>query len=383
MKLTLPNTHTRAKLTHQSGKSSAVFVLVIAIAIGIGILVQQSVNAPVKMPVFEKLIIMPNPKPLGTVSLVDHDGAAFTEKNLADKWTIMFFAFTNCPDICPNTLFTLKQVKQDLVAADAWSPFQLAMVSVDPARDTPERLKQYVPFFDPEFIGLTGELDYITKFAKNLGVLFFKKEVLADGNYDVDHSAGLILVNPKGQFAGFLGVPHERKSLSADLTKLGKHIIKTQEPTNTRSAVEIDEPGTAITAVEPVPMKNSIEKDIDIVDAWIRPAPPSAVSMAGYLTIKNNRDTAITINDLESPLFNMTMVHETIVEDGVASMNHLDNLTIEAGGSATFAPMGIHMMMMGPKEPLAVGRKVPVTLILRNDEAIDIEIEVRNNPNEQ
>ncbi len=369
-----------ALFKHQTGKSPLLIIVIAAIAIVIGVISQQSFNTPAKMPKFEKLLIMPTPKSLGEVSLIDHNGAPFTQQNLKDNWTILFFAFTNCPDICPNTLLTLKQVKQDLVTANAWSPFQLAMVSVDPERDTPERLKQYVPFFDPDFIGLTGELDYITKFAKNLGVLFFKKEVLADGNYDVDHSAGLILVNPEGEFAGFMGVPHDRETLSADLSKLGKHILSTQKNST------LDQPEKTVNDFTSEPESAKLEhdgnskQDIEFINAWIRPAPPSAVSLAGYLTIRNNRKTPLNITGVESTLFNMSMIHETVIEDGVASMNHLDGLKVAPGESVTLAPMGIHMMLMGPKEPLPIGSKVPVTLKLDAGESVELTIEVRNDP---
>ena len=96
------------------------------------------------------------------------------------------------------------------------------MVSVDPERDTQERLKNYVPYFDSEFIGLRGDLDTTTKFAKQMGILFIHQEP-ENEFYQVDHSASIILVNPAGEMAGVITAPHKANEITNDLIALADH----------------------------------------------------------------------------------------------------------------------------------------------------------------
>ncbi len=374
-------------LIHQKGKTNTLFIAVAAIAIVIGIIVQIKPKPATQTLSFEQLILLPNPKQLGEVNFTSHTGAQFTEQNLKGKWTVLFFAFTHCPDICPNTLQTLKQVKQELVANDTWKAFQLAMISVDPERDTPQRLKQYVPYFDPEFIGLTAGVDYTAEFAKNLGILFHRQPPLEDGNYDVDHSAGLILINPEGNYAGYLGAPHKKDVLVKDLSKLGFNALASNsiKVVNTTTSTPITDSTTTTetaTGVESNAYQQTKSAALEVKNAWIRPAPPSAVSMAGYFQLTNTSQDTVSIDSVDSPLFDTTMIHETVIEDGIASMQHMDNLSIEPQQTVTLAPMGIHLMLMRPEQTPSVGTKVPVALTLNNGEVINLNIEVRDAPNQ-
>ena len=136
--------------------------------------------------------------------LTDHSGKPFSLDNLRDRWTLMFFGFTYCPDICPTTMATIN----DLMAAldsDIRDNTQVVLVSVDPARDTVEKLSQYVPYFNPDFIGVTGEFLQIKRLATQLNIAF-NKVTLGD-SYTVDHSANVVLINPKGHYHGFFKSP--------------------------------------------------------------------------------------------------------------------------------------------------------------------------------
>ena len=147
----------------QTGKTHFLFILIAIVAIGSGLLVQLSKSPPTALPEFKKAILLPTTKSLGEVNFTDHNGLAFTHERLLDKWSILFFAFTNCPDICPTTMQTLSQVKTIVSTANAWDNYQVIMITVDPERDNTERLKNYVPYFDPEFIGLTASEAYTTE----------------------------------------------------------------------------------------------------------------------------------------------------------------------------------------------------------------------------
>lgn len=159
-------------------------------------------------------------KPMQKFSLLDHNGNEFTKASLADKHSILFFGFINCPDICPGTLQFLKTVKKKLVDANAWDKFQVVFVSVDPARDTVDNMAQYVPYFDAEFIGLTGSVESIAAFSKSLAMPYALGEKDENGHYNVDHSASLLLTNAQGNVKAIITQPHTLDDLTSDLLSI-------------------------------------------------------------------------------------------------------------------------------------------------------------------
>lgn len=155
------------------------------------------------------------PREISEMSLVDHTGARVTNDSLKGKWSLLFFGFTFCPDICPTTLSVLNDAVQDLE-----NPPQVIMVSVDPQRDTPSILAAYVPRFNPAFRGFTGKLADIRNFATNLNVAFRKVPGLEIGTYSVNHSANIVVVNPHGQYTGFIKAPHTADLIQGILSHL-------------------------------------------------------------------------------------------------------------------------------------------------------------------
>ena len=151
------------------------------------------------------LFLFETPRDLGAFSLIDHRGQAFTRENLKGTWTLVFWGFTHCPDVCPTTMAFLADVVSQLEQTEA-EDTQVVMVSVDPARDTQPVLAQYVPYFHPDFVGVTGEFTEILQLAHRFSAPF-RKVTEADGSYQVDHSANVALVNPRGDFHGFFRAP--------------------------------------------------------------------------------------------------------------------------------------------------------------------------------
>ncbi|MGD2007153.1 MAG: SCO family protein [Cellvibrionales bacterium] len=145
------------------------------------------------------------PRDFGDFQLVDHRGDPFTPNALEGRWTLLFFGFTHCPDICPTTMSFLARLVEQLDGTEAANT-QVVLVTVDPARDTPETLADYVPYFDPDFLGVTGEFIEILGFARSLNAPF-RKVTADDGSYQVDHSANVMLINPRGHFHGFFKAP--------------------------------------------------------------------------------------------------------------------------------------------------------------------------------
>ena len=136
------------------------------------------------------LFLFDTPRALGDFSLVDHNDKPFTYTALVGQWTLLFFGFTHCPDICPTTMAELAELKAQLADTEAREA-RVAMVSVDPARDTPERLAEYVPYFHQDFLGVTGEFADILSFAQRLNAPF-RKVSEPEGAYQMEHSLSLI-----------------------------------------------------------------------------------------------------------------------------------------------------------------------------------------------
>ena len=150
--------------------------------------------------------------------LVKHDGQPFTNDDLKGHWTLVFFGYTRCPDICPMTMNVLAEAKKK---ATAEFP-QVVFVSVDPQRDTVEMLGDYVRYFDPEFTGVTGEENMIQALTLQTSVLYMKVPGSSgkEDDYLVDHSSSIILINPKGQLAAFLAAPHTPTSIIDSVEKI-------------------------------------------------------------------------------------------------------------------------------------------------------------------
>jgi protein SCO1 len=153
-------------------------------------------------------------------SLIDDQGRAFGPKNLRGHWTVLFFGYTNCPDYCPATLTTLAAMQKQLRAAHAPVLPQVVFVSVDAKRDTPAQLAKYVPYFDSEFIGLTAaDQPAIEAFARNWGVAVLVRSA-TDGNYTVDHSGQLFVMDPAGKVAAILTGPFTVSALLGDFQRI-------------------------------------------------------------------------------------------------------------------------------------------------------------------
>ena len=154
----------------------------------------------------------PQAHAVGAFELEDLSGHPFTQQDLAGTPTLVFFGFTHCPDVCPTTLVKLAQIRQQAALAQ----LRVLFVTVDPQRDTPQALSQYVHAFDPHFEGLTGEPAAIGALAKHFGVAVNRVE-LPGGDYTMDHSAVVFLLNAEAQVVAIFTPPFEVKSFVADL----------------------------------------------------------------------------------------------------------------------------------------------------------------------
>lgn len=152
------------------------------------------------------------------LSMVDQDGRPRTLADYAGKVLVVFFGYTQCPDVCPTSLAELAQVMQAL-GPDA-SRVQVIMITVDPERDTPEVLKQYVQTFNPSFVGLTGTPEQVKQAATSFKV-YYAKVPAKDGNgYSMDHSAAFYLMDKQGEARVLAGNGSDVDSLAHDIRAL-------------------------------------------------------------------------------------------------------------------------------------------------------------------
>lgn len=146
-------------------------------------------------------VVLPKPRPIAPFELVDHRGQPFDVTRFKGRWTFMFFGYTHCPDICPVAMKQLGDVFAMLSAYPAiQKDSQGVFVSLDPKRDTQAVLKDYVPFFNENFIGVTGATAAINAFTKGLGVVFNVSPPDNDGSYQLSHTSAFYLINPEGHF---------------------------------------------------------------------------------------------------------------------------------------------------------------------------------------
>jgi protein SCO1/2 len=170
------------------------FGLIAIAAIVIGMFSYRTLT---KLPLPEHALYYQQSREIKPFKLTDHNGQPFTKERFKDKWSLVFFGYTSCPDVCPTTLQNLGFIYDELKAITDKS--QVLLVSVDPQRDSQEKLSQYIAYFNSEFVALRAGHEVLFPFARNMGLMY---AINGEGDdYLVDHSASLVLVNPVGKIA--------------------------------------------------------------------------------------------------------------------------------------------------------------------------------------
>ena len=153
----------------------------------------------------------------GPYTLTDQNGKPRSDRDFRGRWMLLYFGYTYCPDVCPTTLAKVASALQKLgPAAEKIAP---VFITIDPARDTPSVLKTYLAQFDPRFVGLTGTEAQIAKVAHSYRV-YFAKHPLDGGNYAMDHSSVIYLIDPNGNFVKAYDDEASPAALAADLKKV-------------------------------------------------------------------------------------------------------------------------------------------------------------------
>lgn len=185
-------------------------------------------------------VILPSPKTLQSFELQDHHRKPFDLERFKGRWTFLFFGYTHCPDVCPTAMGILAEFFDRLKkeAPDALKNTHLAFVSVDPERDTPEHLRQYVSYFNPEFLGITGKTQELKKFSKQLGVIYFKGAEFKDPERPqakppaepseedkmVSHTSAFFLIDPLGRLIAIFPEYNNTDMIFSEYTRIRKFV---------------------------------------------------------------------------------------------------------------------------------------------------------------
>lgn len=190
---------------------------VVAIAAGLAVGVRSfRPEAPTEIAGF----VYPEPKAIAPFKLTQHDGSPFDAQALEGHWSFVYFGYTYCPDVCPTTLADLSRVQQALEAQGLDADNRYFFVSVDPKRDTPKRLGEYVVHFNKKFVGVTGETDALKQFTQPLGVGYAFPEGTSGDNYPVDHASLILLFGPDANLHAVFTSPHRPDAIVDGFRKI-------------------------------------------------------------------------------------------------------------------------------------------------------------------
>src|SRR5229473_4313036 len=161
------------------------------------------------------MTLCPAPKPLAAFAFKDHEDRVFDLSRLRGKWSFLFFGYTHCPDICPTTLAILARAHENIVKSTVGAKdVQFVFISVDPNRDTAGKLGQYVSFFDPTFLGVTGDNAQLGNLAGQLGAAYEVAVTPGMNDYPVYHTAAVFLVDPRARYSAVFAPPLDAEGIS-------------------------------------------------------------------------------------------------------------------------------------------------------------------------
>lgn len=198
-----------------------ILAVIAIISLGLGFLVSSIVSETKPLDLESALWFGKQAKALPEFSLYDHDNRPLNNDRLSGKWSLIFFGFTHCPDVCPTSLQTLAEMMKAIDDKVMRETIQVIFVSVDPDRDSPAILKSYVGYFDAGFIGATARIPDLEVLTNVLGIAHERDKTSENQqDYSVSHSGAIVLINPAGEYAGLFRAPHNSRTMASDLSKI-------------------------------------------------------------------------------------------------------------------------------------------------------------------
>lgn len=195
------------------------WIVIAAVAVAVGLVLGERFFATPAPPKLENAVLYKAPRAIPAFELEQASGKPLTLDDWRGHWNVVFFGYTHCPDVCPTTLATFKQANLGLAKRELAGRVRFDFISVDPQRDTPDHLANYVAQFDPDFVAATGSDEQLTVLTRSLG-MFYARTTNANGNIEVDHSSSALIVDPRGRLIGMFRPPFKAAEIVADMTTL-------------------------------------------------------------------------------------------------------------------------------------------------------------------
>jgi protein SCO1/2 len=196
-----------------------VLVLIAAFASGLGLWLGSRQFTPETPPPLIAALLYPEPREVPDFQLTQTQGKPYGKDDWRGHWTILFFGYTTCPDVCPTTLAVFKHVWSELTQLHLDQQLRIDFISIDPQRDTPEQLAGYVAYFSPDFRAATGSDDDLNRLTRALG-LVYSRTIGSNGEVQIDHSASAAIINPQAELIGLFRPPLTAEPILADLKTL-------------------------------------------------------------------------------------------------------------------------------------------------------------------
>lgn len=201
-------------------------ILAVAALAALVLEVARPQQPPRPIPAVLNAVLLPEPRPLSDFSLTDMNGKPFDLSRLQGKWSFLFFGYTHCPDICPTTLATLKGTARKLQQPpEVYRDTQFLFISVDPKRDSPAHLREYVGYFHPDFLAATGDKAHIDALARQVGAIYMFDGDTSGDDYIVNHSATIVLIDPEGRWVGRFNPPHSATKIADDFRAVRNYFL--------------------------------------------------------------------------------------------------------------------------------------------------------------
>ena len=196
-------------------KRNVIFILLILFSItGLFTYFQSLPSLLEKKPSLITGKILVRPMEIDNFELIDQNNEAFNKKSLEGGWTVLFFGYTNCPDVCPTTIYKLAEIKNGIKEDLPSANFNTVLVTLDPDRDSPERLDEYIGYFDETMLGVTGTYENIQSFTSSLSV--FYQRINKEEGYDFNHTASIFVFDKDGSLFATMSPANTVGELESD-----------------------------------------------------------------------------------------------------------------------------------------------------------------------
>jgi protein SCO1/2 len=314
-----------------------------------------------ELPIYEKLG--------GDFTLMGHHGAKVNLHDFQGKIVLIFFGFTHCPDVCPLTLNHLELLMKKL--GDDAKEAQTLFISIDPERDNPKRLKEYLAYFHPTFLGLTGTNIEIFKVAKKYGAAYFRQEGKSAAGYLFKHNSSVFLIDKESRLRGSYKTNDQLDQLITDVQRLISSKFSSSKPDKEKVHSIIKEE------------RSGIKSGIRIEKAWIRAVPPNSKNSAAYMVLHNQSSKEDRLIGIKTSIAEIAEMHTVVREGELISMEQVENISLPANSSVKIAPGGFHIMLINLKKPAKAGEKVGLTLKFQHAGEMKLMAPVKKNMMEE